>query len=788
MKWSQLSIGKKIVLAFGLLLLLLFITVAFSFKGMDKITNNAAEVIRANQLTSFLANVEIDHVNWLSQVNILLSDEKKNTLNDLTNHRQCKFGQWLSGEERGQAQQLIAAVKPLLESIEKTHQKLHESVLKINEVFQPADVRLPAQFVEAKVELLHWASKINLALIKQKEALDVPMLLTESRFGVWLASDQAMQAKMHGSESYQKSLEQMKNLLTNLLETFSNIEMGMTAFAELERSSQKREEVFEEWDKITEELRQTITQAREKIVLPAKRLMISISDVEQIVYWNEIDLALDRWFLQTLEVTGAAVARIPREDSSMLPGVLEKNRERLNTGISEWKKLADRDPNLADLTKTINQQTGSWVVGGLKYSDAAMVESAAISGIEEIEYIYEEETLPQLTAMMKILDKLKGHAQDALRAKSDAEQIYSQQAQPALAMMAKSLRQVVDETKKAMVTDRAMLQAAQRSKLYVSMVGGGAILIGLILSMLSSRGITRALKPIALQLFHGADQLTSVSSQISTTSRSLAERTAEQAASLEETAASMEEVASKTKQNAKHSQESNQLMKKTESIARAANESMGRLELSMVDISKASKETLQIIKNIDEIAYQTNLLALNAAVEAARAGESGAGFAVVADEVRNLALRSAEAVKNTSALIENIDHKVSSGSELMAITNDNMGRLEESINAAGKLSRQISEASNDQAMGVEQVNTAITGLDSVTQQNAAGAQESAASAEQLNAHAEEQKQFSKCLQTLFGGKLNGQSSDNGNLAADSFPVTTCSLSLSEPQLETNDQV
>ena len=77
MKWSQLSIGKKIVLAFGLLLLLLFATVAFSFKGMDKITNNAAEVIRANQLTGFLANVEIDHVNWLSQVNILLSDDKK---------------------------------------------------------------------------------------------------------------------------------------------------------------------------------------------------------------------------------------------------------------------------------------------------------------------------------------------------------------------------------------------------------------------------------------------------------------------------------------------------------------------------------------------------------------------------------------------------------------------------------------------------------------------------------------------------------------------------------------
>ena len=140
-------------------------------------------------------------------------------------------------------------------------------------------------------------------------------------------------------------------------------------------------------------------------------------------------------------------------------------------------------------------------------------------------------------------------------------------------------------------------------------------------------------------------------------------------------------------------------------------------------ISKASEETSKIIKTIDEIAFQTNLLALNAAVEAARAGEAGAGFAVVADEVRNLAMRAAEAAKNTADLIEGTVKKVQDGSLLVATTNDAFSQVKESTTQVGNLVSEITEASKEQSSGIEQVNIAISEMDKVVQQNAANAEE-----------------------------------------------------------------
>ena len=171
----------------------------------------------------------------------------------------------------------------------------------------------------------------------------------------------------------------------------------------------------------------------------------------------------------------------------------------------------------------------------------------------------------------------------------------------------------------------------------------------------------------------------------------------------------------------------------------------------MQEISKASEETSKIIKTIDEIAFQTNLLALNAAVEAARAGEAGAGFAVVADEVRNLAMRAADAAKNTAALIEGTVKKVSDGTALVKTTNDAFKEVAGSTAKVGELVGEIAAASTEQAQGIEQVNIAVTEMDKVTQQNAATAEESASASEELNAQAEEMKSFVADLAAMVGG-------------------------------------
>ncbi len=179
----------------------------------------------------------------------------------------------------------------------------------------------------------------------------------------------------------------------------------------------------------------------------------------------------------------------------------------------------------------------------------------------------------------------------------------------------------------------------------------------------------------------------------------------------------------------------------------------------MEEISKASEETSKIIKTIDEIAFQTNLLALNAAVEAARAGEAGAGFAVVADEVRNLAMRAADAARNTAELIEGTVKKVNEGGELVATTNEAFTEVAESSSKVGELVGEIAAASNEQAEGIEQVNKAVVEMDKVVQQNAANAEESASASEEMNAQAEQMKAMVDQLVNVVGGAGNGKKND-----------------------------
>jgi len=278
-----------------------------------------------------------------------------------------------------------------------------------------------------------------------------------------------------------------------------------------------------------------------------------------------------------------------------------------------------------------------------------------------------------------------------------------------------------------------------------------AFVIGVALAIGITKSITGPINVIIGNLNSSADQVADAANQVSGTGQSLAQGASEQASSLEETSASLEEMNSMTKQNAENAYNADAMSKAAAAAAAGGVKAMDRMSDAINKIKGSSDETAKIIKTIDEIAFQTNLLALNAAVEAARAGEAGKGFAVVAEEVRNLAQRSAEAAKNTSALIEGSQTNSEEGVRVAKEVGENLAKIDGNVGKVGALISEISAASGEQAKGVDQINRAVAEMDKLTQQSASTAEESASAAEELSAQAGELKSLVGKLVTIVTG-------------------------------------
>ena len=244
-------------------------------------------------------------------------------------------------------------------------------------------------------------------------------------------------------------------------------------------------------------------------------------------------------------------------------------------------------------------------------------------------------------------------------------------------------------------------------------------------------GLLDTMVSVVADIKSSAGEVSNAAAEISTSTTDLSQRTEEQAASLEETSASMAEISTTVKKNAENAQQANQFAGSTREVADRGGEVVAQAVSAMSRIEESSRKISDIISVIDEIARQTNLLALNAAVEAARAGEAGRGFAVVASEVRSLAQRSSQAAKDIKDLITNSSSQVQEGVELVNKAGASLGEIVESIKKVAQIVSDIAAASAEQATGLDQVNTALSQMDEVTQQNSALVEENAATAKTL---------------------------------------------------------
>ncbi|MGZ8095722.1 MAG: methyl-accepting chemotaxis protein [Methylosarcina sp.] len=252
------------------------------------------------------------------------------------------------------------------------------------------------------------------------------------------------------------------------------------------------------------------------------------------------------------------------------------------------------------------------------------------------------------------------------------------------------------------------------------------------------------------------DSINTAAKEISAGNADLSHRTEQQAASLEETASSMEELASTVKQNAENAKQANHMALTAADVAVKGGNVVQQVVDTMNAINESSRKIVDIISVIDGIALQTNILALNAAVEAARAGEQGRGFAVVASEVRNLAQRSAAAAKEIKALIGDSVEKVEDGSKQVLEAGKTMDEIVASVKRVTDIMSEIAAASVEQSSGIEQVNTAVTQMDEVTQQNAALVEQAAAAAESLE---EQTSTLSETVDQFRLDSIGGRSSE-----------------------------
>jgi methyl-accepting chemotaxis protein len=456
-------------------------------------------------------------------------------------------------------------------------------------------------------------------------------------------------------------------------------------------------------------------------------------------YENYTD-ALDRFAKPLLERIGQGLAY--GGSSERLKGdlALVEISHRLATQGNEFigpllLGVFDQDlDQLAKAVKSVEEARGN----------VAELMSAAVDGASKAELAKLSQAISDCR---EALASLQQHHEFSAKAKSDRVQA-RQEAVKAVDKLSDTFSQMTMDS----ADDTIDLTNGVSTVIIVGIAC--ALFISLAISWLTTGALSRGLMDITLKLTLGSEEVGRASHSLSQASNLVASGTSENAASLEETGAAIEELSSMTARNSENALEAQNLIMSTRESVELSSKAMDKAIEAMGQIADSGSEIGKIIKTIDAIAFQTNLLALNAAVEAARAGEAGAGFAVVADEVRNLAIRSADAAKNTASLIDNTTQNIAIGSGLVRQTHETFVTMVERVKSVSVIIEEVTSASAEQKTGISQISKAMQSMDQVTQKTAAISEETATAANTLTEEAKRLDGYAGLLMALVKGSRN----------------------------------
>ncbi|MBU0637851.1 MAG: CZB domain-containing protein, partial [Planctomycetes bacterium] len=519
--FKGMTIGKKIGLGFGVVMLLLAAVGVLSFTGMRGIAHNADKAVAANTLSDQMVRNELAHLAWANKVSALLTDENVTKLEVQTDDHKCGFGQWLYGEDRQAAEAMVPSIAPLLKEIEAYHHDLHASAIEIGQSFQQADAMLPGQLCGREVDHLAWAAKINALFLQNLPTLDVQTDPTQCAFGHWLESEE-MRERVAADPEFGR-------LIAAIHEPHRKLHESATA-------------IQQNWKQchvgLCTELKDRLDDHRQWAAQVCRAAAIEDADFE--VQTDPTQCAFGKFL-------NSDKCRQWCADFPELKAALEACRaphEQLHASAIKIKEaFAAGEPALAKQVY-VEETVPSLDAVAEHFYAAIAAETALVQAQEQARQIFEQQTLPALAATRAGLNACQEYASNALNGMNKANQVFVANTKPNLEKVQAALGQIRTEiANHAQSANDTMLTTAAGTQRNVTVIGSVAIIIGSLLAFFIARGIVRTLTRIIAGLTDGAEQVNAAAGQVSSASQQLAEGASEQASALEETSSALEQMA-----------------------------------------------------------------------------------------------------------------------------------------------------------------------------------------------------------------------------------------------------